>query len=205
MARYPMYMNAYGLLPKILGKIKQAKTPNRFTQDFLATSLDFPGGGAKAFIRVAKRLGLLASDGTPTDLYKRFRNAKESRRAMAQAVRIGYAEVFARNEFANALDREGLEGLIMELTGLEKGHDTVSRICSTFFALAEFADFEGELPVAEEAGEEPTEFGEQPLPPPAGEAVLSLSYQINLVLPRTDDIAVFNAIFKSLRENLLRR
>ena len=31
-----------------------------------------------------------------------------------------------------------------------------------------------------------------------------LSYQINLVLPKTDDIAVFNAIFKSLKDHLLK-
>ena len=204
MAKYPIYMNAYGLLAKILRKIKQAKTPDRFTQDFLDTSLGFSSGSAKAFIPLAKRLGLLASDGTPTDLYKRFRNPKESQRAMAVAMRKGYADVFARNEFANSLDRNGLEGLIMELTGLEKGHKTVSTICSTFFALAEFADFEAEAPLAEEADQEPTELGEPPLRAPGGEPALSLSYQINLVLPRTDDIAVFNAIFKSLRENLLR-
>ena len=35
-------------------------------------------------------------------------------------------------------------------------------------------------------------------------AKFGLSYQINLVLPKTDDIAVFNAIFKSLKEHLLK-
>ena len=34
---------------------------------------------------------------------------------------------------------------------------------------------------------------------------LNLAYSINLVLPKTDDIGVFNAIFKSLRENLLKK
>jgi hypothetical protein len=33
---------------------------------------------------------------------------------------------------------------------------------------------------------------------------VGLSYTINLHLPATSEIAVFNAIFKSLRENLLR-
>jgi hypothetical protein len=33
---------------------------------------------------------------------------------------------------------------------------------------------------------------------------IGLNYTINLVLPKTDDPAVFNAIFKSLRENLLK-
>jgi len=34
---------------------------------------------------------------------------------------------------------------------------------------------------------------------------LNLSYTINLNLPASSDIAVFNAIFKSLKDNLLRR
>ena len=33
---------------------------------------------------------------------------------------------------------------------------------------------------------------------------LGLSYHINIVLPETKDVAVFNAIFQSLRQNLLR-
>ena len=46
----------------------------------------------------------------------------------------------------------------------------------------------------------------EPMPPLIEQDVkLNLSYTINLVLPKTDDIAVFNSIFKSLRENLLRR
>lgn len=39
----------------------------------------------------------------------------------------------------------------------------------------------------------------------ADEVKLNLAYTINLVLPKTDDVAVFNAIFKSLRENLLKK
>ncbi len=35
-------------------------------------------------------------------------------------------------------------------------------------------------------------------------AALGLSYHINIVLPETKDVAVFNAIFQSLRQNLLR-
>jgi hypothetical protein len=44
MADYPPFMNAYGLIPKILSKIKEAKTPGHFTQDFLANTLGFDGG-----------------------------------------------------------------------------------------------------------------------------------------------------------------
>jgi hypothetical protein len=54
--------------------------------------MGFPGGSYKPFIPVAKRIGLLSSDGTPTDTYNRFRDTNHRKTAMAQAVRTGYSE-----------------------------------------------------------------------------------------------------------------
>jgi len=74
MADYPPFMNAYNNIGKILDKIRHAKTPDRFTQDFLSTVLGFKSSRARAFIAFAKRVGLLQSDGRLTDLYIKFRN-----------------------------------------------------------------------------------------------------------------------------------
>lgn len=206
---YPAFMNATGTISKILDKIKVAATPDRFTQDYLATELGFPGGGAKAFIPLAKKLGLLGTDGTPTILYKQFRNTNEkvSKAAMASAIRNAYADIYSRNEYAHSLNKSDLEGLIMEMTGLEKGNATIRAICGTFEALKVFADFKAN-PAAEIAPETPI-MQVQPELASSGtkddDFKLNLSYTINLVLPKTDDVAVFNAIFKSLRENLLKK
>lgn len=207
MAEYPPFMNAYGLIPKILNKIKEAKTPDRFTQDFLGTKLGFSGGSARAFIPLAKRLGLLASDGSPTDLYKSFRNPEQSGRAIAEAIKTGYADLFARNEYVNSLESKALEGLVMEITGLEKGNTTLRAICSTFEALKEFGDFEAKEPEHKKELKKKKDEEERKPPPSLDEQDMRfhLAYTFNFVLPKTDDIAVFNAIFKSLRENLLRK
>jgi hypothetical protein len=212
MPDYPPFMNAYGLIPKILQKIKDAKTPSRFTQDFLGTNLGFPSGSAKVFIPFAKRLNLLSSDGAPTDIYNEFRNPDRSKSAIAKAMKIGYAILYDRNEYAHKLDRKGLEGLIIQATGLDQGAPTLRAIVGSFEALKPLADFE---PVAlptdgtkakgkdkhkEEAEEEDGRRG------PAGAGFkMNLAYTINLNLPKSDDIAVFNAIFKALRDNLLRQ
>ena len=204
MPEYPPLMNAYGSVGKILEKIKQAKTPERFTYDFLNTTLGFKSSSARAFMSLAKRIGLLASDGSPTDLYKSFRNPAESGGAMAKAIRKGYPQLFERNESAHKMNKKDLEGLLVQITGLEKNNATLRSIVETFEALKLFAQFGEEKKVAEgpkeEEKEKPTsEEG------PTGELKLGLAYTINLVLPKTDDVAVFNAIFKSLRENLLRK
>lgn len=200
-ADYPPYMNAYGNVTRILNKVKEAATPERFTVDFLETALGFTGGGARAFIPFAKRIGLLGSDGVPTELYKSFRNPQESGTAIASAMRNGYGELYKRNEYAHKLDHKGLEGLVMQATGLEKGNATLRGIVGTFEALKGLADFDSSTPM-EPVGEQRDEQVDQA--PIGGNApALNLSYTLYLNLPNTSDIAVFNAIFKSLRDNLL--
>jgi hypothetical protein len=91
--------------------------------------------------------------------------------------------------------------LIVEITGLDSKNKVVQLICQTFETIKKLANFEVKLSKKEEEEEkggtggldETKEFG------------LNLSYTINLVLPKTDDPAVFNAIFRSLRDNLLRK
>lgn len=210
-AEYPPFMNGYGTTAKILNKIKEAQTPDRFTQDFLSTKLGFPGGTARPFIALAKRIGLLESDGKPTELYKGFRNPADSKAAIAKAIRKGYSQLYERNEYAHDLEKKKLEGLVVELTGLESGHATTRAIAGTFETLKTFADF-GKHEVHTNGSVESKAINSAKAPPEVelvngetGEIKLNLAYTINLVLPKTDDVAVFNAIFKSLRENLLNK
>lgn len=210
-AEYPPFMNGYGTTAKILAKIKEAQTPDRFTQDFLSTKLGFPGGTAKPFIPLAKRIGLLESDGKPTDLYKSFRNHAHSKAAMAAAIRKGYVQLYERNEYAHDLDKKKLEGLVVEITGLEAGHATTRAIVGTFETLKSLADFNKPEPHKSEEAEKKAINGVSKPPETdqstsdSEEIKLNLAYTINLVLPKTDDVAVFNAIFKSLRQNLLNK
>ena len=202
------YVVQPGSMVTILEKIRSAKTPDRFTHDFLSTKLDFKGGNYRQFIPLAKKLGLLGTDGSPTDLYKKFRNTDSSEAAMAKALRTGYREAFERNEYANQLDHAKFKGLVVEITGLASGSKVVQLICQTFEKLKTLADFESELS-ADEQQPDTTEVGASGLAtaraPTDHNIDFGLSYTINLVLPKTDDPAVFNAIFKSLRDNLLRK
>lgn len=210
-AEYPPFMNGYGTAVKILNKMKEAQTPDRFTQDFLSTKLGFPGGTAKPFISLAKRIGFLESDGRPTDLYKSFRNPAQSKAAMAAALKKGYVQIYERNEYAHDLDKKKLDGLVVEITGLEQGHATVRAIVGTFEALKGFADFnKPELKSAEDLTDKAErksaiDTKTETSADSGDDLRINLAYTFNLVLPKTDDVAVFNAIFKSLRENLLRK
>jgi Family of unknown function (DUF5343) len=122
----PPFLNATGLVTKILDKIIEASQPERFTQDFLATKLGFSGGSARPMISLLKKLGFIASDGTPTPLYGQFRNPENRGAAMAQALRSAYKEIYDRNEYAHDLPREKFKNLVVEITGLEPDNQMVS-------------------------------------------------------------------------------
>jgi hypothetical protein len=214
MADYPPFINSYGLVTKILNKIKEAKTPDRFTQDYLGNTLGYSSGSAKPLIPLLKKIGFLSSDGVPTELYKQFRNPDHSKTAMGKALRKGYSDLYERNEKVHTLDKKGLEGLIVQATGLDQGSGTLRSIVGTFENLKGFASFENleSAAPATAADKKENEKIERPKETFAGygessqgDLRLGLSYTINLVLPKTDDVAVFNAIFKSLGENLLRK
>lgn len=203
MAHKLAYVAQPSLLPKIFEKVKTAKTPDRFTQDFLSTVLGFKGGNYRQFIPLAKKLKLLNTDGTPTNLYKQFRNNSTSEAAMAQAMKNGYTELFERNEFAYKLSDSDLKGLVVEITGLENKDRVVQLICQTFKLLNSMADFNKSLETSSSGEEE--EVPDESTTNNLRDFDMNLSYTINLVLPKTDDPAIYNAIFKSLKENLLRK
>ncbi|MGK2871475.1 MAG: DUF5343 domain-containing protein [Alphaproteobacteria bacterium] len=208
------YMVTHGSIPKILGKIQEARRPDRFTQDFLETKLGHSGGNARAIIPLLKRMAFLASDGTPTLLYDQFRNSDTQGLAMSKGIKNAYGELYDRNEYAHDLTKEKLDGLVTEITGSSKDDKTTRRTVSTFLALKSFADFESEEPANKATSERN---GQQENLPPAkigdrfsdesekgGSVGFNVSYTINLNLPETTNPEVFNAIFRALRENLLR-
>lgn len=199
------YVVAYGSITKALNKIKTASTPPRFTQDFLATKLDMKGGSARPVIPYLKRTGFLGGDGVPSELYKRFRNPAQAGTAAAQALKIGYPSLYEANEYIHSASDAELQGIVVQVTGLEAKSRVVKSVVASFRALQAFADFstEPDEPVDTSSADE--------VETPGGGVVdgqlpgrINLGYTINLHLPSTSDVAVFNAIFKSLREHLLR-
>jgi hypothetical protein len=198
------YISTPGVLPKILNKICEATVPESFNADFLGTKLGFPGGNQRAFISWAKKCAFLNSDGTPTQLYKDFRNPNYRGHAMAEALKKGYAEIYVRNEYAQDLSRVELTKVISEITGSPHDNSTVKAIVGTYTFAKEFADFESKKEAIIDKDEKPK--SEKPYDD-SNKSIkklnLGLSYTINLVLPKTDDPAIYNAIFKSLKENLL--
>ena len=212
------YLASPGLIPKILTKIQEAKRPDRFTQDFLGTKLGHASGSAMAIIPLLKRMGFLNSDGSPTSLYDQFRNTDTQGVAVAEGMRNAYAELFDRNKYAGAMPTDKLKPLIMEIAGAAHDDRTLELTLSTFVKLKALADFDADpkVPAVSQTDGNITTTGNSDsarlIPETQRRAAvelesvgLNLAYTVNIVLPETTNPEVFNSIFKSLRENLLKK
>lgn len=201
----PPFINSTGLISKIFEKIQQAQVPQRYTTDFQASVLGYGSGSARPFIPFLKRLNFIQSDGTPTELYTRFRNADSSGAAMAEAMRIGFSDIFQKNEFAHALSDDKLKNLIVEVTGKKANDTAVVSITGSFKACNQLADFNA----ADEKQNQQIPHIElskslvKHEAKPGGKADLRLAYTININLPETTNVEVYNAIFSSIKQNLL--
>ena len=213
MAENLPYSTSIGTLENILEKIKTASVPERFTQDFVKTKLAMKGGSAASCIPFLKKMGFVASDGTPTESYREFRNPAKSRIAVGRAFKKLYERLYEMNEYVHDVSDNEALGLIVECTGGEKDAAATKYTLATFNMLRKLSDFDSlanaevESSISEPHHKPVVEMPliPQSLPHSHSNATkgINLSYTINLNLPATKDVEVFNAIFKSLKNHLL--
>jgi len=204
------YAQRTSTLINMLDKIKTASVPEKFSPDFVSEKLLMKGGSARSIVPFIKKMGLVTTDGSPTERYKEFRNSAKSGAAIAAAMRELYDPLFEMNEYVHETDPTTLKGLIVQATGAEQDSTPVSKTLSTFQALRKIADFEPASELTDDNAEGNVSTAPVALPQVhhqssnnGGRQGINLSYTINLNLPATTDIEVFNAIFKSLKQHLI--
>lgn len=205
--------SAYALktssVPKLFEEIKKAAIPQRFTQDFLI-GLGFTSSSDRLLISVLKGLGFLDSNGVPTSVYKEFRDPAISKKVLARQIRIAYAGLFELNTQANTFTTQEAKGKLNSLTGASES--VVSNMAATFTALCKEADFSAPdtlnpTPEAAAAAQTTDEdkVSSPALPPEKGGLLtgVAFSHTLYINLPATRDVAVYDAIFRALKEHLL--
>ncbi len=204
-SNYPPYVNAYGGLPKLFAEIKKASVPPKVTNDYLYTVLGLKSTSYRAMIPLLKKLGFLDQSNVPTQSYKDFRDSKLSGTVMAERVKASYSELFAANEYANKMDKKELVEKLTTIIGASAEDEVIPSVASTFLELNKLANYDGNPPKKkqkDESSEENSEGEEKGSRSQAG-LKMGISYTINLNLPATTEVEVFNAIFKSLKEHIL--
>ena len=202
MALTSAYTQAYGKLNEFFGKIRDGQSPPQFTHQLLK-DLGYKSNSHRAYIPILKALGFLTPDGKPTPIYSDYRDHSNSKRIMGEALKKAYSDIFLIKENPTTSDKAAIKG---KFKSFHNTSDTVAKhMTSTLYALLALADlkptnFVEEInteSVSEGSTEQNTNSVVQPHSIASG-----LHYNIQIHLPATKDIEVYNAIFKSLKEHL---
>ncbi|NMG31895.1 DUF5343 domain-containing protein [Aromatoleum evansii] len=199
------YVQIYGQLPEVFARISDGAAPDKFTTQHLK-DWGYASSNYRAVIPLLKALGFLSSDGSPTSRYHEYRNTANSKRIMGEAIREAYSDLFTIKAKPSNGDRQLIEGKFKSTHNASP--TTAKLMANTFYALLDLADLsespepKSEAKIALKPAESQpsviaTEIQSK------GHGRPSLHYNIQIHLPATKDIEVFNAIFKSLKEHLL--
>ena len=197
-----------GSIPDYFEAILNAEPPSRFDNPFLV-KLDFKSTNDRMLIGILKELGFIDTDGSPKQRYYDFLDRTQSKIILAEAIKDAYSDLFAINKEAYKMSLDEVKNKFRTLYTGTKKDDIINRIASTFTALCEYADFTSTIKrddiSAVKSDEDLKNNNLQDSQELSASSVLklrSLQYHINIVLPESRDQAVYDAIFKSLRDHL---
>jgi Family of unknown function (DUF5343) len=203
MALTNTYVQVYGQLPELFGRISEGAAPDKFTTQHLK-DWGYASSNFRAVIPLLKALGFLSPDGSPTSRYHEYRNTAQSRHVMTDAIREAYSDLFTIKAKPTNSDRALIEGKFKSLHNTSP--NTAKLMANTFYALLDLADLsaspEQKVEIKAASAEHAPAAIQLPETPSKGHRP-SLHYNIQIHLPATKDIEVFNSIFKSLKEHLL--
>ncbi|WP_459558022.1 DUF5343 domain-containing protein [Lacunimicrobium album] len=211
-------INAYSVavsrIPDLFAKIRDGQAPDQFSQQLLK-DWGFSSSNDRAFIPLLKALGFLSPDGMPTSLYHDYRDHSRSKSVMGKALRQSYSDLFLIKEHPTEADKQAIQGKFKSYHNVS---DNVAALMSkTFFALLALAELskdgnesfvigseslktkKKEHPVEDDGQSNGGAFEQRkPILHAPG-----LHYNIQIHLPATKDVEVYNAIFKSLKDHLI--
>jgi hypothetical protein len=186
----------------VFNKIRDGQAPAAVTQQLLK-DWGFTSSSDRAFIPLLKNLGFLSGTGQPTQRYHDYRDHSQSKRVMAEALRDAYGDLFLIKEKPTKSDSAAITGKFKSFHNASD--DVAQRMAKTFFALLDLADLNtaGTVPDVQpyDSDEQPNEGSEPTAKKSVG--ISGLHYNIQIHLPATKEVEVYNAIFKSLREHLI--
>ena len=165
--------------------------------------MGFTSSNDRGFINVLKNLGFLSSDSVPTSYYAELRDGN-SKKIIAMQIREYYKDLFIINTNMNEANDTEIRGAISRVTGKEE--KDVKRMAATFKALCNYADF---TTIESKTSTPNAEIAEEHTQSNNGASDINnklpeFHYNIQIHLPATTDISVYNAIFKSIKENLFK-
>ncbi len=198
--------NAYVLpinrISELFQRIKDGQAPERFTIQLLK-DWGFKSTNDRAFIPLLKAVGFLTADGKPTSRYLEYRDHSKSKQVLGQSIREAYSDLFLIKDPPTTSDRISIQG---KFKSFHNTSDNVAdQMTKTFLALLPLADLSSKNAIATVSAHEVPAQAEAPKADNRTVPIHAhgLHYNIQIHLPATKDVEVYNSIFKSLKEHLL--
>ena len=210
------YMYKINGIKKIFKAVLDAQAPERFSQKFLE-QLGFKSKGDRLFIGVLKDLGFIDTDGKPSQRYFDYLDRSQSGSVLARAIEEAYSDLFVVNTQAFKMKSKEANDKLRTLYAGKKTDHVITQVAKTFEALCAIADFSAPSKLVEPQllkdtiDETTSQEGDVGKATPSADPTTktrskslgySLQYHINIVLPESRNQAVYDALFKSLREHL---
>lgn len=209
MALPKAYLTTTKNLSTMLNAIKTAQAPEKFTHKFLA-SLEFSSSSDRLLIGVLKALGFLVDDGKPTQRYYEFLDQTQSARVLADGIKEAYRDLFAVNVNAHKMSKDEVINKLKTLSQGQLSDAVLDKMSLTFTSLVKLADFQTQATGLKKVPEETKVIPQKETPEKPHEIEVSrniklggLVYNIQIVLPESRDPAVYDVLFRSLKEHLL--
>jgi predicted RNA-binding protein associated with RNAse of E/G family len=203
---YP-YMVSNNKIKPIIEAIHAAAKPPKFSHEFLK-QIGFNSSNDRAVIPLFRRLGFLNENGSPTNYYDDLKDITKRAHALGDRIRDLYSDLYAINTKIHDADENTIKGAMSRVTG--KDAASVARYYATFKAICSLAKFES--PTSNKDYNKTTTQIEEPSTTNNNTIGLQqinspnkpdFHYNIQIHLPATTDLSVYNAIFKSLKDNLM--
>ena len=209
MALPKAYLTTTKNLSSMLNAIKTAQAPEKFNHKFLA-SLEFSSSNDRLIIGVLKALGFLADDGKPTQRYYDFLDQTQSGRVLADGIKDAYRDLFAVNVNAHKMTKDEVVNKLKTLGQGQLSDAVLDKMSLTFTSLVKLADFQTPTPATKKPSEDIKRDSEHEHHEKLHEIEVArnvrlggLVYNIQIVLPESRDSAVYDVLFRSLKEHLL--
>ena len=210
MALTTSYLTSTKNLESIFNSIINARAPERFTTKFLE-DLGFKSSSDRLIIGMLKALGLLDDGGQPTNRYYEFLDQSQSKKIIAQGIQEAYEDLFNLNKDAQNMPNDDIKNKLKTLTQGQKGDHVIEKMATTFRALCNYADWSQNqinintnvLNKEIESLEEKTNIVRNDTNAENSISQMNLHYNIQIHLPETTNMAVYDAIFQSLKKHIL--
>lgn len=199
------YTQAVSRIPELFTKIRDGQAPDHLSQQIMK-DWGFTSSNDRAMIPLLKTLGFLSPDGKPTSVYHDYRDHSRSELVMGQALKKEYSDIFLIKEYPSDAEKETIQGKFKSYHNVSD--HLAGLMMKTFYALLGLANIK-EIPKKEQINDKQKDKPKPKTSPVKDQLerssvipVSGLHYNIQIHLPATKDIEVYNAIFKSLKEHI---